>query len=366
MGTTHVPGDANLAEVRPGTVGELDGTALVGTGETLTVSAVGAEGEPERVLTTAVIHIGRDLGTPSLPVGEDAVETVGEHFRAVGTENNHRRELSAVRQRLHVLVDDVVVNGRADLSSRIGYETVQREDLTDRAADRRIGRQPRRRSRSRSDGRHGKKQPTGSLPAGCRQTRTKQAEATRQGIWVRCRPIPARAGCRVAASFPITAVGVYPRSSGLFGLRPSWSASSFVASPIGSLIRLPSGMPFGVLPTRSPSCTATLPTFAVARRRSLPWPARSSKTWSLSSAAVAVPTLWLRRSQWRCSQRLRTLAQVAAQVELRGPVKTPIFQVIAQEAAAMRDRGDHVSAIARKFGVDYHTADKAIRWYRQR
>ena len=72
------------------------------------------------------------------------------------------------------------------------------------------------------------------------------------------------------------------------------------------------------------------------------------------------------RKSTTCSQRLRTLAQVAAQVELPGRVKTPIFQVIAQWAAAMRDRGDHVSAIARKFGVDYHTADKAIRWYRQR
>ena len=68
-------------------------------------------------------------------------------------------------QRLHVLVDDDVVDGRADLSSRIGYETVQREDLTDRGADRRIRRQPRRRTRSRYNGRHGKKKATGSQPA---------------------------------------------------------------------------------------------------------------------------------------------------------------------------------------------------------
>ena len=167
-------GDAALAQVRPSTIRELNGVPLVRTGETLTVSAVGAEGEPERVLTSAVIHIGRDLGTTSLPVGENALKTVGEHFRAVGAENNDRRELSAVGQRLHVLVDDVVVNGRADLSSRIGYETVQREDLTDRAADRRIRRQPRRRTRSRYDGRHGKKQPTGSLPASPWQRRTKR------------------------------------------------------------------------------------------------------------------------------------------------------------------------------------------------
>ena len=185
LSTPQLSGDAALAEVRPGAVGELDGTALVGAVQTLTVSAVGAEGEPECVVPSAVIHIGRDLGTTRLPVGENAVVTVGEYFRAGGTENNHRRELSAGGQRLHVLVDDVVVNGRADLSSGIGYETVQREDLTDRAAVRRIGRQPRRRSRSRSDGRHGKKQPTGSLPAGRWQTRTKQAEATRQGKGLR-------------------------------------------------------------------------------------------------------------------------------------------------------------------------------------
>ena len=160
--------------------------------------------------------------------------------------------------------------------------------------------------------------------------------------------------------------GVHPRSSGLFGLRPSWSASSFVASPIGSLIRLPSGMPFGVLPTRSPSCTATLPTFAVARRRSLPWPARSSKTWSLSSAAVAVPTLWLRRSQWTRSHRLRTLAEVSVEVELRGAPITPIYQRIAHEAARLHEGGLTLKAVAEHFAVDDHTAAKAVRCFRQR
>ena len=187
-------------------------------------------------------------------------------------------------------------------------------------------------------------------------------------VWAWGEVDPARGGggaVRTHGSIVKWRTGLSP----LFGaVRPSSKLERIflVASPIDSLIRLPSGMPFGVLPTRSPSCTATLPTFAVARRRSLPWPARSSKTWSLSSAAVAVPTLWLRRSQWKRSQRLRALVQIAVQVELRGPVKTPIFHLIAQEAAAMRDRGDRVSAIPRNFGVDYHTADKAIRWYRQR
>ena len=41
-------------------------------------------------------------------------------------------------------------------------------------------------------------------------------------------------------------------------------------------------------------------------------------------------------------------------------------QRIAAEAAGMQDRGVRVAAIARHFGVDYHTADKAIGWFRGR
>ena len=37
-----------------------------------------------------------------------------------------------------------------------------------------------------------------------------------------------------------------------------------------------------------------------------------------------------------------------------------------QEAAQMGERGVRVNAIARHFGVDYHTADMALMWYRQR
>ena len=46
--------------------------------------------------------------------------------------------------------------------------------------------------------------------------------------------------------------------------------------------------------------------------------------------------------------------------------KTPIYQVIAPEAAPMQDRGARVSAISRHFGVDHYTAAKALRWFRQR
>ena len=44
----------------------------------------------------------------------------------------------------------------------------------------------------------------------------------------------------------------------------------------------------------------------------------------------------------------------------------PVYQRIAAEATAMQDRGVCVAAIARHFGVDDHTAAKAIRWFRQR
>ena len=41
-------------------------------------------------------------------------------------------------------------------------------------------------------------------------------------------------------------------------------------------------------------------------------------------------------------------------------------QGIAAEAALMQAAGVRVAAIARHFGVDHHTVDKAIRWFRRR
>ena len=52
--------------------------------------------------------------------------------------------------------------------------------------------------------------------------------------------------------------------------------------------------------------------------------------------------------------------------ELRDLPETPVYQRIAAEAAGMQDRGVTVAAIARHFGVDDHTAGKAIRWFRGR
>ena len=44
----------------------------------------------------------------------------------------------------------------------------------------------------------------------------------------------------------------------------------------------------------------------------------------------------------------------------------PIYQVIAGVSAAMFGHGARVSAIAKHFGVDHHTAAKALRWFRSR
>ena len=63
--------------------------------------------------------------------------------------------------------------------------------------------------------------------------------------------------------------------------------------------------------------------------------------------------------------KIATLATLPVEVELRDPPTTPVYQRIAAEAAGMRDQGVTVAAIGRHFGVDDHTAGKAIRWFRQ-
>ena len=72
---------------------------------------------------------------------------------------------------------------------------------------------------------------------------------------------------------------------------------------------------------------------------------------------------WCTRTR---SQRLRTLAALPIQVELRDRPATPVYQRIAAQAAEMRGQGVSVTAIARYFGVDYHTAAKALRWFGRR
>lgn len=54
-----------------------------------------------------------------------------------------------------------------------------------------------------------------------------------------------------------------------------------------------------------------------------------------------------------------------SEVELRDSPATLVYQRIAAAAAGMPARGVRVAAITRQFGVDHHTADEAIRWFRR-
>ena len=64
------------------------------------------------------------------------------------------------------------------------------------------------------------------------------------------------------------------------------------------------------------------------------------------------------------SQRLRTAAEVLIEVELRRPVRIPVYQSIAPAVAEMHSWGLTLKAIGEHFGVDDHTAAKALRWHR--
>ncbi len=64
------------------------------------------------------------------------------------------------------------------------------------------------------------------------------------------------------------------------------------------------------------------------------------------------------------TQRLRTLARLRIDVELRDPLMAPVYQRIGAQAAEMRRRGRPFRAIAEHFKVDDHTAAKAVRWFR--
>ena len=62
------------------------------------------------------------------------------------------------------------------------------------------------------------------------------------------------------------------------------------------------------------------------------------------------------------SERFRTLGSLLAEVCLTDPFVIPICQLIARVSGAIFDRGARVSAIAKHFGVDHHTAALALRW----
>ena len=62
----------------------------------------------------------------------------------------------------------------------------------------------------------------------------------------------------------------------------------------------------------------------------------------------------------------RTCACMPVELPLRRLLKTPRYQLIAAEAASLHQAGLTLKAIAERFGVDDHTAAKAVRWLRGR
>ena len=78
LATTDLSGNANLTDIRPSAIGELDGATLVVTRETLAVGTVGAEREPESILKNTRVDIGLDLDTPGRLIRTHAMESISE------------------------------------------------------------------------------------------------------------------------------------------------------------------------------------------------------------------------------------------------------------------------------------------------
>ena len=66
---------------------------------------------------------------------------------------------------------------------------------------------------------------------------------------------------------------------------------------------------------------------------------------------------------WTRQENIRTLARLSVEVDLVWSTPVPVYQRIAADAAEMRARRVSMNAIAEHFGVDDHTAAKAVRWF---
>ena len=78
LATTDLSGNANLTDIRPSAIGELNGATLVITRETLAVGTVGAEREPESILKNARVDVDLNLRTPGLLIRAHAMESISK------------------------------------------------------------------------------------------------------------------------------------------------------------------------------------------------------------------------------------------------------------------------------------------------
>ena len=65
---------------------------------------------------------------------------------------------------------------------------------------------------------------------------------------------------------------------------------------------------------------------------------------------------------WTRSQRIRTIGELALEVDLLEAERVPLYQEIAPKAVHLRALGLNLSRIGRHLGVDDKTVAKALSW----
>ena len=88
------------------------------------VRLVGPEAVPLRILLGPLMQLAGDFRKAGLLCRPDAVETVGQPITGAIVKNDHGREFSPVRHRVHVIEDRFKVDGGARLRSAIGSNQV--------------------------------------------------------------------------------------------------------------------------------------------------------------------------------------------------------------------------------------------------
>ena len=129
-------GNATLAGVRPSAVGELNRVPLVAAVQTFPVPAIGAQGEPQRIVEGPGTNVGLDLGTPGLAIGMNTVEAVGEQVPPFDAKHDDRRKAIALLQIVGIVVDHLRTDGSSHLRARVEHKAVERQRLANWNASR--------------------------------------------------------------------------------------------------------------------------------------------------------------------------------------------------------------------------------------
>ena len=142
--TADMVGDPAQTRGGPSTIGELNRVPLVAALQTLAVTAVGAQGEPQGVVDSARTNVGLNLGTAGLPVGMNAVKAVGEQITPFGAKHDDRGKMGTLLEVSDVIVDHREVDSGPHLRARVEHDAVERQRLANGNAGRQLGRKARR------------------------------------------------------------------------------------------------------------------------------------------------------------------------------------------------------------------------------